>query len=131
MPLSADAIVVRGGTEMTVERVTYLLEEAVADGDGAVISVYAEDAEPGEDLAVTLERISRTADLPHRQIQISALSRLVTNGLDVVPAIDAGEASNHHHVVFDYPIDTVQVAAFVEAWDGPVLNPTGGKRRQR
>ena len=127
---SPSAITVRGGATLTIERVTFLLEEAVADGEGAVLSIFVDEARTGDELMQAVERICRTADVPHRQVFISSVGRLRAVGVDVIASIDAGEPSNHHHVVFDYPIDAAQVAAFVDAWDGPVTNPTGGMRRR-
>jgi hypothetical protein len=69
--------------------------------------------------------------IPHQQILVTFADRLQTAGVDLVLAIDEGEPENHHHVVFRYPIDDPQVAAFVGVWDDAEPNPTGGKRRTR
>jgi len=107
----------------------FLLDEAVAEGEGPVLSVYAEAQRPGELMTVAVERICRIADLPHRQVLVTSVACLREIGVDVVPSIDAGEAVNHHHVVFAEPLAAEQVAEYVKAWNEPVPNPTGGKKR--
>ena len=115
-------------TTQTIERVTRLLEDAIEDGDGPVLSVFAEPKAPGESVESVTERICRTADLPHSRILVSSAPRLASAQLHIVRSIDDGEAVNHHHVVFREPLDPVQIQAYVQCWDAPRPNPTSGKR---
>jgi len=64
-------------------------------------------------MAVTVERICRIADLPHRQVLVTSMACLREIGVDVVPSIDAGEAVNHHHVVFAEPLVSRVVSGFM------------------
>lgn len=107
------------------------VNDAIEDGDGAVLSVFVAAPLPGELWDDVVRRICVEADVPHSKIQVSTVARLREADFVVVHAVGDGEAACHHHVHFAVPMTESQAACFIECFDEPILNPTGGKRRPR
>jgi hypothetical protein len=126
----ASALVVRGGSTRDAAAVRETLEDAIADGDGAVLSVNVDQELPGEALVETLYRICEVAGTPHSKIQVSYAQVLQAAGVQLVPFRAEGEAENHYHAVFREPLELDQIEAFIRCFDVPIDNPTGGKKRR-
>jgi len=126
-----NAWAVRGGAVRDALILRGLVLEAVEDGDGPVLSIFCAAASTGEASHETLRRICEDADIPHGQVQVSSVGRLVEAGFEVKLAVDDGESELHHHVLFALPVTESQVQAFIDCFGQAVPNPTGGKRRKR
>lgn len=124
-------LVVRGGIIRDVAVLRSRLEKAMAAGAGPVLSVFGERVRRYESHEQCIERICRSAGIPHPQIQVSSDDRLEHAGLSLVPDSSGGQADNHCHVVFKTPLNDAEVARYVEAFDPPVPNPTGGTKRKQ
>ncbi|MFZ5870592.1 MAG: hypothetical protein ACOYXW_08730 [Actinomycetota bacterium] len=105
--------------------------DAVIDGDGPVLSVYVQAPEPDEPIDAVVYRLCAEADLPHRKVQVSFVERLTEQGFRITHEVSDGEVWSHHHVHFDEPVTESQVQRFINCFDEPIANPTGGKRRLR
>jgi len=76
-----DAWAVRGGAARDAGTLREKVLEAVEDGDGPVLSVFCAVASRAETPHEMLRRICEDADIPHGQVQVSTVGRLVEAGL--------------------------------------------------
>lgn len=129
MPLSPDAMVVRGGSLRDVEAIRAKVLEAVADGDGPVLSVWCDDAVEGESRNELLLRLcsEENGDFPHPRVQAGTFGAMAAAMDDLVQDSSEGEPETHYHAVFGEDVALSQVEAFILALGEPELNPTGGK----
>lgn len=126
--LSPTALVVRGGSNRDVQSLMRLILEAVEDGDGPVLSVFCESPASGETFDHALRRLCDTAGIPHPKVLVARAGDVTAAGVTLVSDTDDGQPSNHYHAVFHLPMEESQLQRFVACFDGPVPNPTGGKR---
>jgi hypothetical protein len=131
MPLTPDAIVVRGGVDRDPISVADKVQMSIDAGSGAVLSVCIDDLAAGEDEPQGLTRICVDADVVHTKVQLSTLGKLLEAGFRVESYTADGEGQLHHHVYFEEPVTRSRVQEFVSCFGDPVPNPTGGKRRKR
>ena len=131
MPLHPDALVVRGGTIRDVETLKAKVEDAIEDGDGAVISVFCDVWRTGQHDGATLAQLCAASDVVHTKVQVTTVRRLREHGFEPELAISNGEPETHHHVVLEEPVQESTLRAFIDCFGEPVPNPTGGKRRSR
>lgn len=127
--LGPTALVVRGGARLSAEALVEQLEGAVEDGDGPVLSLFCDDPADGESSEETLYRICATADIPHSKVFVAQQAGIAAVGVALESETGDGQAVNHYHARFDLPVGTSQVQDFIACFDGPILNPTGGKKR--
>jgi hypothetical protein len=127
--LPEDALVVRGGTTRDPADVLEKVQDAIGDGDGPVLSVYVDVQRPGESVEDCVRRICTEADIPHGKIQVSRMGRLGAK-FKIVRDVDPGQASCHHHVDFESDVNLGAAQEFIDSFDEPIPNPTGGRRRR-
>lgn len=128
MDLSPTSLVVCGGTNRDAEALKELIEDAVDDGDGAVLSVFCGTPLAGEAFEGTLQRICVAAGIPHGKVLVARAGDIWAAGVTLEWETDDGQAENHYHVRFDLPVEESQVHDFIACFTGPIPNPTGGKR---
>lgn len=130
MALHPDALVVRGGTSRDVGVLRTKVDEAIEDGDGAVISVFCDskrnDAEPG----MSLHELCAESEVVHTKVQVTTVSKLREQGFEPILDVSGGQRFTHHHVVLAEPMQESELQAFIDCFDEPVANPTGGKRKR-
>ncbi len=129
--LGPGTLVVRGGISRDADDLVEKLEDAIEDGYGPVLSVNCGEPEPGESFTETLHRICSTGGLPHGSVQVAPYERLEELGIPLTSDTSDGQAENHYHARFGEPVEKSQVEDFIACFDGPILNPTGGKKRSR
>lgn len=128
MDLSPDSLAVRGGSNREVHSLVEKLEEAVEDGYGPILSVFCGNPAGGESQEETMHRICTEAGLPHPKIQVAHTRDLSALGLVLEWDTSDGQARNHFNVRFHLPVEESQVHGFISCFDGPMPNPTGGRR---
>ncbi len=127
--LSDDAIVVRGGSTTDPDAVLSKVQDAIEDGDGPVLSVYcAELADRDKSAAVLAACVG--GDLPHSQVLVTTAGQLRAAGFELRADNEVDPPSCHHDVLFGNDPTLETVGAFIACFDGPIPNPTGGKRRR-
>lgn len=124
---SVDALVVRGGSLRDVEKLVSRIERAIESGSGAVLSVWASDVLPGETREATLRRVSQDAGIPHPKLMVTTCGALLAHGFELVSDTSDGQSQYHFHVHFLEPVGHSQVRDFIEVFDQPESNPTGGR----
>ena len=103
--------------------------EAVADGDGPVLSVYcAEVTSLGVTSAVHDAVVC--GDVAHGQVQVSTVGAMAGAGFDLTRHTADGEPECHHHVHFGNDLTTARAELFIACFDEPIPNPAGAKRRR-
>jgi hypothetical protein len=127
MTLHPDALVVRGGTVRDFETLNRKVDEAIKDGDGPVISVFC-DVTHDDNGGMSLLQLCAVSDVVHSKVQVATVSRLRTQGFEPVLEVSNGEPFTHHHVVLAVPVEESNLRAFIDSFDEPIANPTGGKR---
>lgn len=129
MPLHPDALVVRGGTVRDVATLKTKVDEAIEDGDGAVISVFC-DVNRTDTEAMTLAQLCAESEVIHAKVQLTTVARLQAQGFEPILDISNGQRLTHHHVVLAEPVQESTLQAFIDCFDEPVANPAGGKRKR-
>jgi hypothetical protein len=129
MPLHPDAMVVRGGTVRDVATLKTKVDEAIEDGDGAVISVFCDVNRTDTD-AMTLAELCAESEVIHTKVQVTTVARLQAQGFEPILDISNGQLLTHHHVVLAEPVQESTLQAFIDCFDEPVANPAGGKRKR-
>lgn len=125
--LPSNSLVVRGGIKRTTDSLVEVVKDAAAQGYGNVISVFADVIGENESIEDALFRICESVDIPHKQIQVSNVQRLIDEKFSIEPyTFDMHEM--HCHVVMGIPF-TESIPKFVDCFDEPQQNPTGGKSR--
>jgi hypothetical protein len=127
--LPDDAVVVRGGASRDPQGILDKIEDAIADGAGAVLSVFCV-AREGRDEASAILSACIGGDVPHKQILVTSAGALRQAGFGLEPDSSDGQPDCHHHVLFGGDLSIQRVEAFIACFDGPMPNPTGGKRRR-
>ena len=122
------AIVVRGGTKRDIAMLRDDIKDAMEQGYGPVLSTFADNTRDGESRQETIHRICASSDIPHGKIQVSTVQTLTDAGLPPTPHVEEDWPEMHCHVTFGIPISDRQIQGFVEAFDEPIANPTGGKK---
>jgi hypothetical protein len=130
MALHPDALVVRGGTVRDVETLRTKVEDAIEDGDGAVISVFCDVKRADTEAPMTLHDLCAESDIVHTKVQVTTVSRLQVQGFEPILDISNEQRFTHHHVVLDEPVQESALQAFIDCFDEPVANPAGGKRKR-
>lgn len=128
MALHRDALVIRGGNVRDVEALKGKVEDAIEDGDGAVISVFC-DVTRTDNEAMNLYELCAASEVAHTKVQVTTVSRLRKQGFEPILDISNGQRSTHHHVELSEPVQESELQAFIDCFDEPVDNPTGGKRK--
>jgi hypothetical protein len=100
MTLHPDALVVRGGTVRDVATLKTKVDEAIEDGDGAVISVFC-DAKRTDTVAMTLAELCAESEVIHTKVQVTTVARLQAEGFEPILDVSNGQRFTHHHVVLD------------------------------
>lgn len=129
MALHPDALVVRGGTVRDVDTLRSKIEDAIEDGDGAVISVFC-DVKRTDTEAMSLRELCAESEIVHTKVQVTTVSRLQAQGFEPILDISNEQRFTHHHVVLDEPVQESALQAFIDCFDEPVANPAGGKRKR-
>lgn len=129
MALHPDALVVRGGTVRDIATLKTKVEEAIEDGDGAVISVFC-DVKRTETEAMNLAELCAESEVIHTKVQVTTVARLQAQGFEPILDISNGQRSTHHHVELTEPVQESTLQAFIDCFDEPVANPAGGKRKR-
>lgn len=127
--LSDDAVVVRGGQSRSVGDHVQRLEDNLEDHGLAALSVYAVEPEGGV-FGDDVRTASLCGDVPHRQIQTSTMGRLRAAGFEPVLDVSDGQPDCHYNVIFGNEVLPEDAERFIRCFDGPIPNPTGGKRRK-
>jgi len=126
------ALVVRGGAVRDAQLVLEKIMDAVADGDGPVLSVYCTEPVPGLTLMETVYKLCVESDLPHAKVQLAVAECLLAAGVGLVQWTAQGEPACHYHANFGDDVDASVVQRFIDCFSEPMPNPTGGvKRRDR
>jgi hypothetical protein len=126
--LGPDALVVRGGAQLILDLLIEQIEDAVDEGDGPVLSVFCAEPLDNEDEETSVERICTVAGIPHGKVFVTRHERLANLGITLERDTSDGQAPNHYHARFDLPVGTSQVQDFIACFDGPIPNPTGGRK---
>jgi hypothetical protein len=129
MPLHPDALVVRGGKVRDVETLKEKVDEAIEDGDGPVISVSC-DVKRTDTEGMSLHELCAESEVPYTKVQVTTVARLREQGFEPILDISDGQRFTHHHVVLEEPVQESRLQAFINCFDEPVANPTGGKRKR-
>ncbi len=129
MTLHPDALVVRAGKVRDVETLKTKVEEAIEDGDGAVISVFC-DVKRTETEGMTLSALCAESEVVHTKVQVTTVARLRAQGFEPILDISNGQRFTHHHVALAEPVQESTLQAFIDCFDEPVANRTGGKRKR-
>jgi len=127
MPLSDDAMAIRGGKVRDAGTIRESILKAVAAGAGPVYSVFCADAQNGESREDLMRRICVEAPVVHTKIQVGTTGGLRAVLSDLVQDTSRGQAECHYHAVFADGVPLLQVQAFVDALGEPEPNPTGGR----
>lgn len=104
---------------------------AQEDGEGPVLSVYVGTAAQDEDQDSLTHRLCRDADVPHKQVRRTTVQDLLDAGFKLEHSVSEGEPDCHFHVVFPENLSSLEIEKFIECFEPPVPNPTGGNRRPR
>lgn len=130
MPLHSDALVVRAGKVRDVETLREKVNEAIEDGDGAVISVFCDvrctDATDG----MTLHELCAESEVVHSKVQVTTVARLREQGFEPILDVSDGQRFTHHHVALAEPVQESTLQRFIDCFGEPVANPAGGKRKR-
>lgn len=106
-------------------------QKAADHGFGHVLSVhcdvYATDDGPG----LTIEQLWATADLPHKQMQVSTVEKLREAGIELTLDVTDGQPLTHHHAKLPEPVGELSAQRFVECFDQPIPTPGNGKEEIR
>lgn len=129
MPLHPDALVIRAGKVRDVETLKPKVEDAIEDGYGAVISVFC-DVNRTDTEAMTLAELCVQSDVAHTKVQVTTVARLREAGFEPILDTSEGQRLTHHHVALAEPLQESALQAFIDCFDEPVANPTGGKRKR-
>lgn len=130
VPLHPDAHVVRGGTIRSAAVLLEKVREAIEDGDGPVVSVFCDVDRSDDSAGLTLTELSTESDIPHSKLQVSTVGRLSAGGFALTLDVSNGQPRTHHHVTIGEPVEESTLVRFIECFDEPILNPTGGKVRR-
>lgn len=129
--LGPDTLVVRGGVSRDPEALMERIEDAIEDGYGPVLSVNCGQPHDGESFTETLHRICTIGRLPHGSVQFTRYDRLDELDVPLTSDTSEGQAENHYHAWFRSPVEKSQVEDFIACFEGPIENPTGGKKRSQ
>lgn len=130
MALHPAAMVVRGGSVRDVPTLKEKVEEAIEDGYGACVSVFADVDKVDEESGMSLDELCRVSGLPHGKVQLSTPERLIGEGFE--PQLDTSndQGRTHHNVTFTQPVEESELLRFIGCFDEPVENPAA-KRKPR
>ncbi|MFC8731565.1 hypothetical protein ACFT5B_03810 [Luteimicrobium sp. NPDC057192] len=126
----AQFVVVRGGLNRDAAYMTQTLIDETSGGDQPCLSVFALLPIGAESEDEVVGRVCREAGIPHGKVQRSTGARLRAAGFSLVHEVGVGEADCHYHVYFETPVTEAQMRRFIESFDPPEPNPTGGMRRR-
>ena len=125
--LPDDAVVVRGGLFPNAEDVLDLILDALDDGDGPVLSVFAADPAAHGSVNSAISAACRGGQVPHRKVRVTQAGALRRLGFKLVQDSSDGQAECHYHVVFSGDPTIVEVQAFVDCFGDPIFNPAKGE----
>ena len=128
MALHPDALVIRGGKVRDVETLREKVDEAIEDGDGAVVSVYCDLNRTDTD-EMTLAELCAASEIKHSKVQVTTVARLQAAGFEPILDTSDGQLFTHHHVALEEPVQESTLRAFIDCFDEPIANPAGGKRK--
>lgn len=129
MALHPDALVVRAGKVRDIETLKTKVDEAIEDGDGAVISVFCDVRRTDSD-AMSLYELCAESEVVHTKVQVTTVSRLRAQGFEPILDISNGQRFTHHHIVLTEPVQESSLQAFIDCFDEAIANPAGGKRKR-
>ncbi|AFC47929.1 hypothetical protein OCO_15660 [Mycobacterium intracellulare MOTT-02] len=130
MPLHSDALVVRAGKVRDVETLKEKVDEAIEDGDGAVISVFCDVRRTDNTEGMTLHELCAESEVVHTKVQVTTVARLREQGFEPILNVSNGQRFTHHHVVLADPVQESTLQAFIDCFGEPIANPAGGKRKR-
>lgn len=130
MTLHHDALVVRGGTVRDPATLIQKVDEAIADGDGPVISVFCDVSRTENSTGRNLHELCADSEVVHSQVQVSTFGRLAAH-FQLVQDVSDEQPETHHNVILTEPVQESEIWAFISCFDDPIPNPAGGKRRSR
>jgi hypothetical protein len=79
---------------------------------------------------MSLTELCAASSVIHTKVPVSIVSRLHAHGFELVRDVSNGQPYTHHHVVLKEPVQESVVAEFIECFDEPIPNPTGGMMRR-
>ncbi|WP_373234890.1 hypothetical protein [Mycobacterium marinum] len=130
MALHPAAMVVRAGAIRDVLTLRRKVEKAIEDGLGACLSVFADvDRTDDEEAGMTLYHLCTVSEIPHNQVQLSTVARLVEQGFELELDTSADQARTHHNVTLGEPVAESELLKFIQCFGGPVPNPNPKKPR--
>lgn len=112
-----------------VEALKSKVEQAIEDGDGAVISIFCDTTRTDTE-AMSLHELCAVSEVVHSKVQVTTVSRLRKQGFEPILDISDGQRFTHHHVELTEPVQESTLQAFIDCFDEPEANPTGGKRKR-
>lgn len=127
--LSPDAVAVRGGQRRDPDAVFRKLIDSIEDGNGPLSSYCAERRASA--VAQDVLRACTEGDIPHGQVQVGSVERLLAAGLVLEHDPAKGQGQCHYNVVFDDDPKITDAEAFIRCFDEPIPNPSGTKKRRR
>jgi len=130
MPLHSDALVIRAGKVRDVETLTEKVNEAIEDGDGAVISVFCDVRRTDATDGMTLNELCAESEVVHSKVQVTTVGLLRDQGFEPILDVSNGQRFTHHHVVLAEPVQGSTLQTFINCFGEPVANPAGGKRER-
>lgn len=130
MALHSDALVVRAGTVRDVATLMAKVDDAIEDGDGAVISVFCDVKRTDDCEGMSLYELCAETEVIHGKVQVTTVARLREQGFEPILDISDGQQFTHHHVVVQEPVQESDLQRFIDCFDEPIANPTGGKRKK-
>src|ERR1700677_1024023 len=113
MALHPEALVVRGGMARDVGTLKTKVEEAIEDGDGAVISVFCDSKRSATDPGMSLHELCAESEVVHTKVQVTTVSRLREQGFEPILDVSNGQRFTHHHIGLAEPVQESQLAAFI------------------
>src|SRR5690348_9985882 len=95
--LPATALVIRGGLFPEVDDVRVVLQDAIDDGYGAVLSVHIAAARVDQATEDTLRALAVEAGIPNGKIRVTTVGRLLDAGLGIIHDVSEGQPECHYH----------------------------------
>lgn len=104
---------------------TAIREQALESGSPC-LSIFTSEQIQDETRHATLRRISQEALIPHSKIMVSTLKRLTDEGFLPIPDSSDGQGAYHCLIIFELPVQELQVIRFISCFDEPEANPAKG-----
>lgn len=102
----------------------------INDGEGPRLSVYCVEQDSST-LAKDVLRACTEGDIPHGQVQVGNVGRLLAAGFGIEHDPSNGQAECHYNVTFSSEPEITDAEAFIACFDEPISNPRGSNERRR